>query len=81
MRWGRFIKSLRRRVLAPFGPLRSPAHVMADSSSTPTGDAGVQDATYRVRDSLSARGTFQARATPDHGAVHGVRRMRQHRLM
>ena len=54
---------------------------MADSSSTPTGDADMQDATYRardpagVRDSISARGTFQARATPDHGAMFGALRI------
>ena len=81
MRWGRFIKCFRRRALAPFGPLRSPDHLMADSSSTPTGDADMQDATYRardpagVRDSISARGTFQARATPDHGAMFGALRI------
>ena len=55
MRWGRFIKSFRRRALAPFGLLRSPAHVMADCSSTPTGDADVQDATYRARDPAGGR--------------------------
>ena len=48
-RWGRFIESFRRRALAPSGPLRSPAHVMADSSSTPTCDAGVQDPFPRER--------------------------------
>ena len=48
-RWGRFIESFRRRALAPSGPLRIPAHIMADSSSAPTGDAGVQDPFPRER--------------------------------
>ena len=55
MRRGRFIESFRRRALAPPGPLRRPAHIMADSSSAPTGDAGVQDPFPRERPYSRAR--------------------------
>ena len=63
-RWGRFIESFRRRALAPSGPLRIPAHVMADSSSAPTGDAGVRDPFPRERPYSRARDHMYPRARP-----------------